>query len=547
VVTHGGDVTADLRDILERHCPDIADEVVEAYRVARSAVDGIVLPDGGTVPGGVADGDPTGPRWSNFTLGQIPGVQEALTVATTPLEAVAAVLKVVAGILDAVAVFLLDLPDPIRAMLLAAYKILKAFVDDLLSTGAYVYSDVPGVTSWKATLEKLGAAAAAPASWKAGDTVAPRRAVGAFEAWAATFRASFDDPGDGNRPIFSDGATVEAVFVVATAPKMVDLVPLLNMLGTLVDDRKLRDAVKEFGTHDYPGFEKWLHPDPDDWRVRGHSTAPDWKSWKLRDIGPPDYPLRELERAPALLKTILANLDSVVGLLKNLVNVIRAKIQLLVEIADLLTRIVEMIKSLTATGLHVLAVATHDGVDGLVQGFLDAADRPGRNPDGTEVPGLCIGGVCLLAGTSTGLYAAGPGLIWQLFGVSGPLDDAKAALQADVRKARDQLAAAGRPVEQSWDRMKESMRTAGKTYQEEHDRISAEHDEALAGLRDLSVDGDDVLDALAGARHEVLRQVETLAGAGAPLDPLVLSELEAYRTARGRGHRSLAETRRPGP
>lgn len=537
MVTHGGDVTADLRLILERHCPDIAADVVEAYRVARSAVDGAAA----------AAPQPDAPRWSNFTLGQIPGVEEALTVATTPLEAVAAVLKVVAGLLDAVAVFLLDLPDPVRAMLMAAYKILKAFVDDLLSTGAYVYSDVPGVTSWKASAQKLGTAAAAPSTWKAGNTVAPRPVVGAFEAWAATFRASFDDPGDGNRPIFSDGATVEAVFVVATAPAMVDLVPLLNMLGTLVDDKKLRDAVKDFGTHDYPGFEKWLHPDPDDWRVRGHSTAPDWKSWKLRDIAPPDYPLRELERAPELLRTILANLDSVVGLVKNLINVIRAKIQVLVEIADLLQRIVEMIRSLTATGLHVLAVATHDGVEGLVQGFLSATDRPGRRPDGTEVPGLCIGGVCVLSGTSTGLYALGPGLIWQLFGVSGPLDEARAALENDVLKARDQLAAAGKPVEQAWDRMKQNLETATGTFDKEGDRIRREQEQALAGLSEISVDGDDVLDALAGARGEVMRQVETLAGAGAPLDPLVLAELEAYRTARGRGRRSLAETRRSAP
>lgn len=544
MATRGGDVTADLQAILAEHCPDIADEVVAAYRVALAVATGGAAPgeDGGD--GAAGAGEEGGPRWSRFTLGQIPGVDEVLTIAAAPLEAVAAVLKVVAGLLDVLTAFLLEIPDPIRAMILAAYQILKDLVDDLLSSGAYVYSDVPGVTSWKSTLADIGEAAKEPKEWKAGDPVAPPAVVGAFEGWASTFRRSFDDPGDGHRPIFSEGATVEAVFVMATAPAMVNLVPLMHMLGTLVDEKKLLDALKAFGEADFPGFEDWLHPDPDDWRVQGRPTGPNWKSWKLRDVAPPDYPLRQLERVPELLLAILANIDTIVGLLKDLIQAIRAKIDVLLEIAEMLQRIIEMIKSLSATGLHMLAVVTHDGVDGLVEAFLSAADRPGRDAEGKEVPGLVVGGACILAGTSTALYAAGPAMVWKLLGVDGPLDDARAALTDDVQRQRDALVAAGKPAVEAWDRMKEEAKQHTEEFDVEMDRQREELEQAVEDLEGISVSSDDVLDAFDSARSEVMRQVEQLHGGGGPLDPLVLAELEGYRAARGRGRRSLAEGRR---
>lgn len=544
MATRGGDVTADLQAILAEHCPDIADEVVAAYRVARAVATGGTVPGEGGADGAGGAGEDGGPRWSRFTLGQIPGVDEVLTIAAAPLEAVAAVLKVVAGLLDVLTAFLLEIPDPIRAMILAAYQILKDLVDDLLSSGAYVYSDVPGVTSWKATLADIGEAAAEPKEWKAGDPVAPPAVVGAFEGWASTFRRSFDDPGDGHRPIFSEGATVEAVFVMATAPAMVNLVPLMHMLGTLVDEKKLLDALKAFGEADFPGFEDWLHPDPDDWRVQGRPTGPNWKSWKLRDVAPPDYPLRQLERVPELLLAILANIDTIVGLLKDLIQAIRAKIDVLLEIAEMLQRIIEMIKALSATGLHMLAVVTHDGVDGLVEAFLSAADRPGRDAEGKEVPGLVVGGACILAGTSTALYAAGPAMVWKLLGVDGPLDDARAALADDVQRQRDALVAAGKPAVEAWDRMKEEAKQHTEEFDVEMDRQREELEQAVQDLEGISVSSDDVLDAFDSVRSEVMRQVEQLHGGGGPLDPLVLAELEGYRAARGRGRRSLAEGRR---
>ncbi|SFK01300.1 hypothetical protein [Cellulomonas sp. KH9] len=526
---YGGDVTADLRALLLTHCPDLADEVMAAYGVASAAA---------TPPGD----DGTGPRWSHLTLGQVPGVQQVAEIAAAPLEAVAAALKVVAGLLDVLTAFLLELPDPVRAMIQAAYEILKQVVDDILSSGCYLYTDVPGVTSWQQRVDALGETASRPRTWKAGDHRAPAPVVGAFEGWSATFRRSFDDPGDGDRPIFSDGATVEAVFVMATAPGMANLVPLLNGLGALVDDRALTDALTAFRDADLPGFEDWLHPDPDDWRVRGEQTGPGWRSWKLRDIAPPSYPLRELERVPELLKAILENIDSVVGLLKKLIEAVRSKIDVLLQIAETIQRIVDMIRSLTASGLHVLAVVTHDGVDGLVQAFLDAQDRPGRDAQGKPVRGLVIGGACLLSGTSTATYLAGPALIWKLLGVDGPLDDARAALEKDVVAHRDRLLAAGAPVEQAWQRMRDGVAEHGAAFvAEERDALDRLVGAVTTVGPALGRTPAEVAEAVRTARGDVMGQVEQLAAAGAVLDPFVLAELEATRVARSRGRRALAD------
>lgn len=536
MVAYGGDVTADLRALLEVHCPDIVDEVMAAYAVAQAAAD--AMTEGGAEDAG------TGPRWSRLTLGQIPGVQQMADAASIPVEAVVSALKVIAGLLDVLTAFLLEIPDPIRAMILAAYEILKEVIDDLLSSGCYIYTDLPGVTSWKTTVEEIGDVAAEPRTWKAGDYEAPPPRLGAFESWASTFRRSFDDPGDGHRPIFSDGATVEAVFVMATAPGMADLVPLLHGLGALVDEKALVQALEAFGDMDLPGFEDWLHPDPDDWRVRGRPTGPNWRSWKLRDIAPPDYPLRQLERVPELLLAILSNIDGIVALLKDLIEAIRAKIDVLLEIAETLQRVIEMIQALTATGLHVLVVVTHDGVEGLVDAFLEAANRPGRDDEGKEVPGLVVGGTCLLAGTSTALWAAGPALVWKLLGVDGPLEDARAALGEDLQRHRDALVAAGTPAVEAWDRMKEGAAEHTALYEAESlDQLDRMRHALKTMGPALGRSPQEIEDALLGMRADVMAQVEREYNGGGPIDPLVMSELQATRAARGRGRRSLAAGR----
>jgi hypothetical protein len=525
MASHGGAATADLRAILESHCPDIVDEVLAAYEVARAVA------DGATSPGPDQAGQL---RWAKLTLGQIPGVQQVADVASAPLDAVAAFLKVVAGLLDALTAFLLELPDPIRAMILAAYQILKDLIDDLLSSGAYLYTDAPGLTSWKETVADLGD----PPTWKAGDPVAPSPFVGAFEGWASTFRASFDDPGDQARPVFSEGATVEAVFIMATAPGMPQLAPLLRILDSLFDIGRFREIIDGA---ELPGFGDLGAEDPDDWRVRGAPTGPNWRAWRIADIAPPDYPLRELERIPELLKALLLNVDGIIALLKELIAAVRAKIDVLLELAETIQRIIEMIQALTASGLHVLVVVSHDGVDGLVQAFLDAEDRPGRDGDGKEVPGLVIGGCCLLAGTSTAL-ALGPAMLWQLLGVDGAFDEAHAALEDDWKGHAATFEAHGAKLDDAYDRMVERAEVVTGAYDEE---IQAQREALETALNEIGPSFGMGPDAIAAAlddfRDDLLQQVEEAGAAGlVPISPLIAAEIEASRAARQRGRRSLA-------
>lgn len=525
--SHGGAATGDLRAILEAHCPDIADEVLAAYEVARAVADGTAPP--------LPPADRAGQlRWARLTLGQIAGLDQVLDIAAGPLDAVAAVLKVVAGLLDVLSAFLLELPDPIRAMILAAYQILKDLIDDLLSSGVYLYTDVPGLTSWKETI----ADTIDPESWKAGDPVAPPAFVGAFDGWADSFRRSFDDPGDQNRPIFSEGATVEAVFIMATAPGMPQIAPTLRILSELVDLGGIRQALDGA---DLPGFDDLGLEDPDDWRVRGTPTGPNWRTWRIADIAPPDYPLRELERIPALLKALLLNVDGIIALLKDLIEAIRAKIDVLLELAEMIQRIIEMIKALSASGLHVLVVVTHDGVDGLVQAFLDAENRPGLDEDGVEPPGLVIGGSCMLAGTAT-VVAAGPAYVWQLLGVDGAFDEARAALEADIAGHVTTFEEQGEELSDAYQRMKEEVHDTVEAYEEDR----AAREEALDRARDelaaaAGLQGPSIAAALEDFRDDLYQQVEESGALGRTIvDPLVAAEIEGARAARQRGRRSLA-------
>ena len=305
-----------------------------------------------------------GLRWRRLTLGDVPGVSEIVSIVSPPVQVVSAVLSIVAGTLEILQALLLALPDPIRALIMAAYELLKTIIDDILASGAYLYVDAPGLLSNIATLQDMGAEIDDPPEWVAGDpTARPVILAEGFDAWAHTFEQSFDDPGDENRPIFSDGAPVEALFIVATFPELVDLRQFAQLFEKLLDMRAFKKIWDEF---QFPA------DDPDRTRVRGRSVAPDWRSWKLRDVAPPDYPLRKLERVPEYLKTLMLNIDNIVDLISDMIAAIQDKVRVLQEIVELIESVIDMLRALAATGLHVLPVVTSEGVEGLKRAFLEA-------------------------------------------------------------------------------------------------------------------------------------------------------------------------------
>ncbi len=529
--TAAGDGTAELLAALRTACPDVADDAFAAVAAMLGA------PPDGAPPGTPA----TGLRWESMTLGDIPGLAEMLQVVASPLQVVAAVLDFLAGILDVLSALLIDILDPFRALILAAHEILRSIVEDLLNSGAYLYADLVGLSEPVLTRPAVPATADEPAWVPGGPPLVVPPGANGFDAWAARFRASFDDPGDLSRPVFSDGAPVEAVFVVATAPDLNGIGGLLTILEKLFDVTAFGNAWRSFA-QTFPQRP----PDPQRARARQSSVAPDWKSWKLRKIAPPDYPLEKLMWLPWLLNALLLNVDGVIGLLKKLAAAVKEKAALLRRLVAILQSIIDAILALSATGLHALVVVTDEGVGGLTKAFLEARDRPNTDAAGQTRNADLVAGVCLLAGT-TELAPANALPVWGLLGQQRSLEQAYAGLIADGRalgdaadKALDDTVALGTGawdgtaagdaastqagVTGLWEKLKT---TAGDRYEEVLDILGLDDEQA----RRLSDTDAAELAGLLG-RASAAGRVQ--------LDPRVLAHVEAARRAGGRGNRSLA-------
>jgi hypothetical protein len=520
VTTRTGDATAELLELLKLHCPDVAEETLQ--RLASTAV---AVGEAAAEAGGAQD--PDGLRWSSLTLGNVPGLQQVVSAAQVPVQVVAAVLDFVAGILDVVSKLLIGLPDPVRALILAAIELITTVVEDLLNSGAYVYVDAPGLTSNLARTRDLGLGDPEPPTWLAGQTP-PRPNVPAdgFAQWAYRFRQSFDDPGDRNRPAFSDGAPVEALFIVATAPQIPDLAALGPLLAGLFDTKAFGKAWEHFAST----FPKWPD-DPDRARLRGTSVRPDWKAWRLRDIaGDAGYPLRLLEKIPVWLKALLLNADSVIDLIRKLVAAVKEKVDVLRQIVKILQGVIDALAALTASGLHGLFVHTDDGVDGLVRAFLEATNRPGRTvrPDGSIASANAVMGICLLAGTSE----IAP--VWSLLGQGKSAEQAFGGLVESWDKVAGQA-----------EKSAADAKALATTAWQGAEQGSGAESLGIAGLSEdlkgkLGTSGDDLVEAVTGFPGSVAGGLEQLLAEGESLDPGTLAFVEAARRSRRRGSRSLA-------
>ena len=495
----------------------------------------------------LAPSDPCRFRWQRLNLMPLPGLDTFAGTLEAPLQVIVAVLKFIKGILDVLAALLLAIPDPLKALILAAYAILKEIIDNLLATGGYVYFDAPGITSTTATLAEMGAATPELPRWLAGDAPPklPTPADG-FEKWAHTFEQSFDDPGDENRPIFTDGAMVEAVFIVATAPNLVNLRPILTLLANLLDVQAFENAWQKFTEAD----------DEDQARLSRSSVAPDWRSWKLRDIGPPEYPLRQLERLPEMLLGLLQGIDNIVDLIKDLVQAIGDKIDILLELAKILQAVIDMIRALSTSGLHCLRVVTDGGVAGLKKAFLEAENRPNADIGAAAPAGDAVVGVCILGGV--GEYGTATlTTLWSLLGADGfdqCIDSFENPFVEKAQRLREQ-------AEKSWE---DTKAIADEAWQGAPGGGESATDKGIKGLwgeftGELEQQKDDLLQTIGlgqaeadelirSDRNSLVRGMEQALAEGVLLDPRVLAQIEATRRARRRGRRSLAMSfgRRPG-
>jgi hypothetical protein len=365
-----------------------------------------------TVCGGDKADEPYRLRWEPLVVVAPPGLSTMLATIRTPIEVVKVILNIVAGFLDALSVILFGLLDPYRALILAAYNALKSIIEDLLNAGVYLYYDAPRLTSLEATLSDMGFPTEPAKIYKAGHDDGPKPVIAndAFDRWAYRFGESFDDPGDDKRPVFSDGAAVEAVFIAAAMPSFAALKQIIYLIGKLFN---LDPFINALHFND-------ASPDPDLTRARMQSVAPDWEAARLKDLFPP---LRFLLLVPELLKSLLLNVGGLAGMLQDMAQALRDKADVLRQLVDALQAVIDLLDALQSSGLKALAVSTSEGVEGLKGRFLEAENRP---------EGGFVAGICLLA---AGPFASTAAPLWAILGQASALDKASAVDEAAVTTA----------------------------------------------------------------------------------------------------------------
>jgi len=427
---------AELHQALQHCCADLAAALAAAEAAAETETSITPVPGAEAAgAGGVSASD--GPQWRPLVLVPIPGLDTLVSIIKPPLTVIATLLQVIAAILQALAVILIGLGDIFRALIMAAYALLRDIINDLLNTGAYMYVDAPGIMPTEVGLRETGIFLDPEADWKAGRALkSPPIVPDGFMRWATRFSDSFNDPGDLNRPVITDGAPIQAVFIVMAAPSLESLRKLIYLLGRLLNIDKFKVAFEKYDP-------KW--PDPRRQRARKtKGVAPDWQSKRLRDVFPA---LDGLLLLPEALKSLLSAVDSLSALIKDLAAAMQEKANLLLQLAAAIQAIIDLLDALKSTGMYSLGVATQGGIAGLRAAFMGATNRP---------PGGYIGGVCLLA---SGPNLAKAAMLFDLLGgttaielAEGKISLEQAAKQGAIGRAAALLESATAPVGDAFDK-----------------------------------------------------------------------------------------------
>lgn len=305
--------------------------------------------------------------WQTYTLADLfpAPIADAVEVLGDVSGQVGTAAEATAIAVEAISALIVDVADPLDAVVGQLVTTLRNAVGDTLKTGGYFYWDVEG--------------------WPIG---APQ----GLTSWLARWERSFDDPGDTNRPIFSADAEVGALLLIGGADSLGDLMGLLQLLGELFGIKPFVDAWKRF-------VAGLTAADPLDDLVRGVPLAPDWYSVELGEVVPP------LGRIAALVNEAIDGLERAGGasdLLRDLAAALREKAERLRALSARLQALIDQIAAiLAAGGLYVLPIESAAGVDG-VRADAHAAVPPPLRAD------AYIAGVCLLAGRAD--FAAVKGL-----------------------------------------------------------------------------------------------------------------------------------------
>jgi hypothetical protein len=229
---------------------------------------------------------------------------------------------------------------------------------------------------------------------------------------------SFTDPGDLQRPVFTDSCA--AVILVAGAPSLAEFTTIITQVRKLfpstteldnIAGSLLRASLQGVGPlWAYPEVwpasllndPKLVPPHRAKTLLTPNSTPPDWRTFRFSDIdflsGMFELVNNVLTAITALLKTGANSKTSLLAL----VNAISTKVQklqaLVAQIDSLLQNINDI---LGATGIYALYVSTGSGTTDLVNQIkqADASQVPFsvKTTTGTQQDAF-LTGICLLAG-----------------------------------------------------------------------------------------------------------------------------------------------------
>ena len=308
--------------------------------------------------------------WQQCDLNSlVPGqIQQAVDTVGTLSDTASTGLKTAAGGLKVLSSLVVEANDPLSAAINNITSRIDSLVDiafNTLQTGVYFYAD-------------------------GGPLISGGEPDG-VPGFISRLDASLRDPGDDNSPQFRDSSQVEAVILCAGAESIMNLLPMLKLMGELFGIQKFKDACHRLANahNTLPEEIYWSMPSP-----------PDWQSGKMRDYLPP---LAEIDE---LLEQILGMTRTARGVgdfLGEVAQILDEKANILLEMADETKKLADSLEALISTpGMKGLHIKTNGGNEGFIEEIKQAKNPPSWHYDSWVV------GVVLLGGS--GDFAKIPGI-----------------------------------------------------------------------------------------------------------------------------------------
>jgi hypothetical protein len=371
---------------------------------------------------------------ANFKNMIPPSFEDAVTLTSSTVGGVAAILQPVADAMNALAGLIVSAPifDFASALTVAV----NALLEDFNKTGVYalsiiepgiedqkrLQSNIPGsapngpdvALGYKYFLDSFGDTPAGQAyrdrltnrffqnygsSYTVYDSNDPSKQVGGYifpstggavDRFKGRVVGSFNDIGDPNRPTFN--TEVAGIAFLVAAPTGADYQQLAIQISRIFTNMKewttAGDAIVRITT---TGFQN-----KKDVKAQ-YSTPPDWTQWSFSDIFPAFF-----EAINNFMLPITQGLTAGANAGKALeffADVIVRKINtLVVLLEELEVLLADLDDALSATGIYAVYVESSTGVDGWAKDFFNATLPP--ELEALNRQDAVVGGMVFMAGSS---------------------------------------------------------------------------------------------------------------------------------------------------